>query len=132
MARPKNLKGGRPLIPIDERQLETLSKLHLSDQAIAQILGIHVDTLHNRFSEKMKQWKTQSTGKIANVLFDEALNKRKDYAVKLLANKHLGYFERVQSQTENINYNLNADISETELDQVLNETMKALKSSDAE
>ena len=88
MARPKNLKGGRPLIPIDERQLETLSKLHLSDQAIAQILGIHVDTLHNRFSEKMKQWKAQSTGKIANVLFDGALNKRKDYAVKLLANKH--------------------------------------------
>lgn len=94
---------GRKLKPVDEALLEKLTKLHLSDKVISDILGIHEDTLHSRFSEKMHEWRSRSKGKIAEVLFDEGINKREPWALKALAQKHLDYHDKVKTETTNVN-----------------------------
>lgn len=96
----------RPQIQVDETLLKKLTKLHLSDKVIAEIIGISVDTLHRRFADKMEQWRSESKGKMAEVLFDEAINKREPWALKALAQKHLDYFDRMQTENENVNINL--------------------------
>lgn len=96
----KKGKGGRPLKEVDEKLLEKLAKLHLSDKAMADCVGVHVDTLHTRYSEKIEIWRSKSKGKIAEVLFDEGLNRRREYAVKMLAQKHLDYADKVEKQSK--------------------------------
>lgn len=108
-------KVGRPLKEIDERLLEKLTRLHLSDKVIADILCCHVDTLHNRFSEKMDEWRSRSKGKIAEVLFDEGVNKREPWALKALAQKHLDYHDKFKAETENVNLNANTEVSNVDL-----------------
>lgn len=100
----------RPTIPVDEQLLEDLTKLHLSDKVIADILGISADTLHRRYAEQMDHWRSVSVGKIAEVLFDEGVNRREPWALKALAQKHLDYSDRVKSDADNRNVNLNADV----------------------
>lgn len=108
-------KVGRPLKEIDERLLEKLTRLHLSDKVIADILCCHVDTLHNRFSDKMDEWRSRSKGKIAEVLFDEGVNKREPWALKALAQKHLDYHDKFKAETENVNLNANTEVSSVDL-----------------
>ena len=91
---------GRPLKKIDEVLLQKLSKLHLSDKVIADIVGCHVDTLRDRFSNKMEEWRSMSKGKIAEVLFDEAVNKREPWALKTIAQRHLGYADKIEQETK--------------------------------
>ena len=93
----------RPKKPVDEILLEKLTKLHLSDKVIADILCIHVDTLNDRYSEEMDEWRSKSKGKIAEVLFDEGINKREPWALKALAQKHLDYHDKVKTETTNVN-----------------------------
>ena len=100
----------RPNKKVDEILLEKLTKLHLSDQTIADVVGVSVWTLERRYAQKMDEWRSRSKSKIAEVLFDEAVNKREAWALKLLAQRHLGYFEKMikESETEtNIVYELN-------------------------
>lgn len=87
---------GRPPIEVDEELLEKLAKLHLSDKVIADCLDISVDTLRRRFAEKIDIWQSQAKSKIANVLFDEALNGRQPWALKTLAQRHLGYYDKTE------------------------------------
>lgn len=84
---------GRPKVEVDEILLKKLAKLQLSDNVIADCLGVSVDTLDRRFADKIKAWRSESKGKIAEVLFDEAITKRQAWALKLIAIRHLGYFE---------------------------------------
>lgn len=121
---PQKQNGGRPLIQVDEQLLMKLSKLHLSDKVIADILKMSVDTLHNRFSEKIEFWKSESKGKIAEVLFDEGVNNREPWALKALAQKHLDYHDRIKAET--VNHNMN-DISDEDLDSKIDEKLKKLK-----
>ena len=87
---------GRKQKPIDEKLLENLTKVHLNDKTIASILGVSWDTLERRFAEKMDKWRSESKGKIANVLFDEAVNQREPWALKMIAQRHLGYADSVK------------------------------------
>lgn len=120
MSKKQQQNGGRKPKQIDEKMLENLTKLHLSDKVIADCLGLHVDTLHNRFSEQMDVWRSQSKGKIANVLFDEAVNKREPWALKALAQKHLDYHDKVKTESVNTNTNFNYEsLSDKELDKIL-------------
>lgn len=100
----------RTKIPVDEKLLEKLTKLHLSDRTIADCLGISEDTLHRRYAEQMEMWRSMSKCKIAEVLFDEALNKREPWALKAIAQRHLGYADRVQAETDN-KHNVAGDLS---------------------
>ena len=102
MARPKKV--------VDEKLLKTLTQLHLSNKVISDILEISVDTLDRRFAEKMEQWRSESKSKIASVLFDEGINKREPWALKALAQKHLDYFDKVKTEADNLNINLNKDL----------------------
>jgi hypothetical protein len=86
-------KAGRKRIQIDEVMLEKLSKLHLSNETIADCVGVSVWTLDRNYAKKMSEWRSKSKSKIADVLFDEGVNKRQPWALKLLAQRHLGYFE---------------------------------------
>lgn len=97
---PQIQAGGRPEIPVDEKLLQNLTKLHLSDKIISDILSISEATLHRRFAEQMEKWRSESKSKIANVLFDEAVNKREPWALKALAQRHLDYSDRVESKSE--------------------------------
>lgn len=96
----------RPRKPVDENLLEKLAKLHLSDVVMAEILNISVDTLHRRYAEKIAAWRSKSKAKMAEVLFDEAIYQRKDYAVKMLAQKHLGYADKVEQKITETPYNV--------------------------
>jgi AraC-like DNA-binding protein len=104
----------RPLAEIDENLLKKLTKLHLSDKVIADCLGVSVDTLHRRFAEEMQKWRSESKSKIADVLFDEAVNKREPWALKALAQKHLDYSDKVTTDAKNTNYNIDV-MSEEEM-----------------
>jgi AraC-like DNA-binding protein len=113
-------KKGRKPLPIDEKMLEQLTKLHLSVETIANCLGCSKDTLERRFAAKMELWRSQSKSKIANVLFDEAVNKREPWALKALAQKHLDYHDKVK--TESVNTNMNYDnMTDEQLEQRLKE-----------
>lgn len=93
--KPKS-KGGRKKIPVDMKLLEKLAKLHLSQQVIADCLGISVDTLDRRFAADIKIWQSKSKGKIAESLFDEGVNKRQPWALKMLAQRQLNYADKVE------------------------------------
>lgn len=93
----------RPLKQVNEELLKKLTQLHLSDKVIADVLEISEDTLHRRFADKMVMWRSQSKSKIAEVLFDEAINKREPWALKALAQRHLEYADRVQADNKNEN-----------------------------
>lgn len=98
MARPKNLKGGRPPIEIDESILQKLTSLHLTTVTIARILSVSVDTLDRRYAEQMDKWRSETNSKIAAALFDEGINKREPWALKTLAQKHLDYSDKVNTE----------------------------------
>ena len=102
----------RPRIKIDELLLEKLAKLHLSEKVMADIVGCHPDTLRDRFSTKIEEWRSKSKGKMAEVLFDEAINKRQPWALKALAQRHLDYADKVeQSGDMNVNISLADEIA---------------------
>lgn len=86
---------GRKEKPVDEVLLKKLSKLQLSDRVLADCVGVSVDTLHRRYAEQIDIWRSESKGKIAEVVFDEGINRRKEYAVRMLAHKHLDYADKV-------------------------------------
>lgn len=100
----------RTKIPVDEKLLEKLTKLHLSDRTIADCLGISEDTLHRRYAEPMAHWRSTSDWKIADALFDEAINKRQPWALKMIAQRRLGYADRIQAETDN-KHNVAGDLS---------------------
>lgn len=113
-------KLGRKQLPIDEKMLENLTKLHLSDETISHCLGVSVWTLERRYAQQMHVWRSQSKSKIANVLFDEAINKREPWALKALSQKHLDYSDKIK--TESINTNMNYDnMTDEQLEQRLKE-----------
>lgn len=105
----------RPLKDIDEALLKKLTKLHLSDKVIAECLDVSVDTLERRFAEQMQKWRSESKSKIADVLFDEAVNKREPWALKALAQKHLDYSDKVTTDSKNVNLNIET-LSDEDLD----------------
>jgi AraC-like DNA-binding protein len=125
MARPKNLKGGRPQIPIDEKMLENLTKLHLSIETIAKCLGVSSFTLDRRYAPKMAEWREQSRSKIANVLFDEAINKREPWALKTIAQRHLGYADKVQTESS-VTHRIE-QMTDDQLDKRIKELEKLIK-----
>jgi hypothetical protein len=76
---------------VDEAMLEKLCKIQLSDSIIADCLDVSVATLHRHFAEKMSVFRSRGLSKIADVLFDEAVNKRQGWAIKLIAERKLDY-----------------------------------------
>lgn len=93
-------KAGRPKKAINLDLLEKLTKLQLDAKTIANCVGCHIDTLRDNYSSQMEVWRSESKGKIANVLFDEAVNKREPWALKALAQRHLGYADKVEQETK--------------------------------
>jgi hypothetical protein len=81
----------KPVKEINENQLEKLCKLHLSDKVICDFLNVSEDTLHRRFADKMAAWRAESKAKVAEILFDEAVNQRAPWALKLYAQRFLGF-----------------------------------------
>ena len=114
-------KAGRPKAKIDEELLEKLAKRHMSLRSMATLLNVHHDTLHDRYSDKIEFWREQTNGKIADVVFDEAINKRKEYAVKMLAQKHLDYHDKIKTESTNVNINKFELMSDEDLDKKIEE-----------
>lgn len=93
---------------IDEKLLQKLCQVQLSDEIIADCLNISVDTLKRRFADKMKTFRSDGKSKIAIVLFDEAINKRQGWAIKLIAERKLDYGDLKNSDNDkNFTFTLN-------------------------
>lgn len=99
----------RPEKEIDEILLEKLASNLCSDKLIADCLGVHVDTLHRRYSDKIDEIRAKTKAKLSNVIIDDAINNRKEYAIKMTAQRYLGYADKVES------INLNNNIEYTNL-----------------
>jgi hypothetical protein len=112
-------KGGRPQIPVDLDLLRKLAKLHLSHRTIADCLRISVRTLDRRYGEQIDIWQSDTDAKLAEVIVDEALNRRRDYAVKMLAQKRLGYYNKVEIKTP-------GTTTRDELDDMSSEELRSL------
>ena len=84
-------KAGRKKSKLDAALIEKLAKLQLSYQIIADCCDCHINTLKTHYSQEIDNWRSKGKTKIADVLFDEGVNKRQAWALKLLAEKHLGY-----------------------------------------
>lgn len=130
MARPKKKSiepkrsAGRPRIEIDEAMLKKLSQRFLKMKDIANILGIHPDTLRDNYSTKIEIWQSEMDGNIATCFLDEALNKREPWALKLLAQKRLGYSEKID---HNISHAPLEQITDDDLDKKIQEKLQAIK-----
>lgn len=48
---------GRPLVEVNERQLETLAQIGCTYAEMAAVMGVHPDTLADRFSEQIETWR---------------------------------------------------------------------------
>lgn len=116
MARPKKV--------VDEKLLENLTKLHLSDQVISDCVGASVWTLERRYAQQMQEWRSQSKSKIANVLFDEAINKREPWALKALAQKHLNYHDKIKKEDDSNQTDNPQDISISDILHAIDVTPK--------
>ena len=86
----------RPKKEVNKDLLIKLAKLHLSDKAIAHVLNVSVHTLNRRYAQLIDKCKSESICKMAEVLFDEGINKRQSWALKLMLSKHLGYSDKIQ------------------------------------
>jgi hypothetical protein len=113
-------KLGRKPKKVDLPLLEKLAKLHLSDKVIAECLNIHPDTLRAHFSSQIDAWQSKSKGKIAEVVFDQAVNQKEPWALKMLAQKHLGYTDKVE-QVNRVIVSEDDDLTLEEINERLNQ-----------
>lgn len=114
----------RPQKKVDEILLAKLAKLHLSDNVIADCLGISVDTLNRRYADKIKDYKSMTKSKMAEVLFDEALNKREPWALKMITQRHLDYADKVEQKNIEVPFQ---NISDDDLDKMIKEKLTKSK-----
>lgn len=90
----------RPRKKVDEKLLQTLAYYNLSDYIMAQCLGVSVQTLNRRFGEKIESFRSSGKSKLAQKLWDQALNKDHFPAMKLLASVHLNWNEKTTISSE--------------------------------
>lgn len=54
---------GRPLKPINEATVRSLARIHCTYEEMGHVIGVHPDTLHDRFSETINE--ARSGGKMS-------------------------------------------------------------------
>lgn len=75
----KNPNAGRKELPVDVEKVEHLASRGLTEQQIADVLGISWKTLHARkrkyeeFSDALKRGKSKGIATVANKLMEHAL-----------------------------------------------------------
>ena len=55
MVNKKKHPGGRPVLDLDERQIKELAKIQCTMTEIAAVMGCHVDTLRDRYSNVIEE-----------------------------------------------------------------------------
>jgi gamma-glutamylcysteine synthetase len=73
---------GRPLLELDEEQIEELAAMFCTMKEIAAVMGCNVDTLHDRFSDviakgrdrgkmtlRKQQWKAANNGNVVMLIW---------------------------------------------------------------
>lgn len=118
-------KAGRPKKEIDLAMLEKLCLVQAPSKIIADILGCHPDTLRDNYSTEMEHFASKGKGKIAFTMWDLAINKEDTTMLKMLAQKHLDYSDKVKTETE-LRHSFDT-LSDDELDAKINEKMTKLK-----
>ena len=87
----------KPRIEIDLAQVEALASRGLSQQQIADALGISERTLRNRkkdsaeFAEAIKRGRAKGISKVANVIFEKAVNQQ-DITAAIFFMKAIGHW----------------------------------------
>jgi predicted transcriptional regulator len=80
-------------IPIDLKQVEGLASRGLTEQQIADSLGVSSDTIGRRkkkyadFAEAIKRGHAKGVGKIANALFEQAMSGQVAAAIFYMKNR---------------------------------------------
>lgn len=118
-------KVGRPKKEVDLAMLEKLCMVQAPPKVIADILGIHPDTLRDNYSTEMEHFQSKGKGKIAFTMWDLAINKEDTNMLKMLAQKHLDYSDKVK--TENEVKHTYENLSDEELELRTQEALKKLK-----
>lgn len=108
-----------PKKSIDAVLLEKLCKLQLSEKIVVDCLGVSIQTLNRRYGQQMDEWRSKGKTKIAEVLYDEAINKRQGWAIQLIAKRHLDYGEIKDDDNGNRTLNVNLSYSKDKLEKAI-------------
>ena len=95
--------------------------MHLHNKTIADCLRISIRTLNRRFGPQIDLWQSDSDAKLSEVIADEAINRRRDYAIKMMAQKRLGYYNKIEIRTP-------TTTSNDDLDELSAEELRTLAS----
>lgn len=118
-------KVGRPKKDIDLKMLEQLCIAQAPIKVIADILGCHPDTLRDNFSTEIEHFTSKGKGKIAFTMWDLAINKEDTNMLKMLAQKHLDYSDKIKTETD-LKHSFD-NLTDEELDASIEEKIKKLK-----
>lgn len=83
----------RPLKPIDEELLKKLCTILCTDSEMAAILGVSVDTLVNRYSDRIKEWKEGGKMSLRRAQYQLAMKGNMGMLI-WLGKQHLGQSDK--------------------------------------
>jgi hypothetical protein len=90
---------GRPLIPIDENQVEKLASIMCTMNEIAAFFGCSVDTIENRFSDVIKTGREKGTASLRRMQY-QAAEKGNTAMLIWLGKQYLGQADKVDHSNE--------------------------------
>lgn len=83
----------RPIKPIDEELLKKLCTILCTDAEMAAILGVSVDTLVNRYSDSIKEWKEGGKMSLRRAQYQLAMKGNMGMLI-WLGKQHLGQSDK--------------------------------------
>lgn len=89
----------RPLKEVNEELLKQLASLHCSDEEIARILKVSVDTLHRRYADVIEECRSNTKAKLRKAQIDRAL-KGSDRLLEFLGKQLLGQADKKELSTD--------------------------------
>lgn len=93
---------GRPRIPINEKQVIKLARLHCTHDEIAAFFNVSVDTIARNYADLIKE--ARDTGKVSLRRWLWMSARGGNLGAQIwLSKQHLGMSEKVEQKNENVN-----------------------------
>ena len=93
-------KGGRPLKKIDAKLVFDLAMIHCTKQEIATIVGCHVDTLYERFSDVLHRGDQEGNRSLKRKMYEVAMKGNVSMLI-WLAKQRLGHKDKQPDEVPN-------------------------------
>lgn len=98
----KKSKGGRPRIELDETILANLASLQCTNQEIAFVMGVSVDTLARHYKDVIAVGSAQGKIKLRRAMFRNACEKDNAVTQIFLAKNLLGMSSEPQTEDSDV------------------------------